>query len=491
MFILPVEHKLDWKNPPVATLVLIIINTLVFTLYQSHDGQKFNELSAFYSSSKLYEKEKQLFLDYREKKDPGFISASSANKQEEFQRIALPLMLDPQFDLYLKQYWQSKTSDDEIIKWQQDRKTFEEKRNELSSFKYGFIPAQPSAVTAFTHMFLHGGWSHLIGNMVFLFIFGFSLEIAFGRKVFLGLYLLSGLFAVSLFALVETFVGKNAYSPLLGASGAISGEMGMYLALFGTRRINFIYLFGFYFGHWRAPALWVFPIWVGKEILEWFTTASNIAHWAHAGGLLGGYFTVFLLKDRLIKIDYHYVDNVDDDAKRKEQLVKINQLIGDMKVDRAKSYCLSILNEDKDRLDIREKYFSLAKMTPESNEFHQAALDIFKLSENRAIPAQFFGNILQQYIDATKNPRALSGPICLPLCLRFNEEKDLKNAQYTMDRMLEHPFENERIPFALMSLGNLLHKQKNQKKSDYYFNQLLSLYPDSKEADFIKKNFYS
>src|SRR3954447_17550749 len=100
--------------------------------------------------------------------------------------------------------------------------------------KYGVIPAHPRLVPLFTSMFLHGGWSHIIGNMLFLWAFGKSLEDAMGHSKFLAFYLLCGVAA----GITHVFFNPNTTLPTVGASGAIAGVMGAYLVKFPTSRIH-------------------------------------------------------------------------------------------------------------------------------------------------------------------------------------------------------------------------------------------------------------
>ncbi len=101
------------------------------------------------------------------------------------------------------------------------------------SDRYGFKPGDFSVVTAFTHMFLHGGFGHLLGNMVFLWLVGCVLEMGCGRAVYLVIYFVGGLGAVGLFFVLNL----HSIHPLVGASGAVSAVIGAYLMLYWTRKI--------------------------------------------------------------------------------------------------------------------------------------------------------------------------------------------------------------------------------------------------------------
>ena len=120
---------------------------------------------------------------------------------------------------------------------------------------YGFIPDKHRAFTFITYMFLHDGSEHLIGNMVILFLVGFTVEAVIGPMRYLAFYLLSGLCSVMLF----WGIYPDSQIPLVGASGCVAGVMGMYSALFGIQKIRFFYIILFYFGYARLPAIRVVP----------------------------------------------------------------------------------------------------------------------------------------------------------------------------------------------------------------------------------------
>ncbi len=118
--------------------------------------------------------------------------------------------------------------------------------------------------------------------------YGFSLEIVISRRVFTLLYLLTGIGADLLFI---AFNG-DSYAPLIGASGAIAGLMGMYIAVYGLRKIKFFYTVVFYADYFKAPALIVFAVWVLKELYGVFVTGGNVAYWAHLGGMFSGFAVI-------------------------------------------------------------------------------------------------------------------------------------------------------------------------------------------------------
>jgi membrane associated rhomboid family serine protease len=172
----------------------------------------------------------------------------------------------------------------------------------VSSCPPGAAVGHSWPVTTFTSMFMHGSWLHIIGNMLFLWIFGNNVEDAMGRVRFLVFYLLSGLTAIAAQTTVTLAVGTNmaAAVPTLGASGAVSGVLGAYLVLLPFARVLTLVFFlllevpaflflGFWFG---------FQLWEGGFSIVQPQAGGGVAFFAHIGGFVFGALTVRLFMVR-------------------------------------------------------------------------------------------------------------------------------------------------------------------------------------------------
>lgn len=172
--------------------------------------------------------------------------------------------------------------------------------NALNSFvaTYGFTPklyfAHPFSllgiVTIFTSMFLHAGWLHIGGNMLFLWIFGNNIEDRLGPFVFLGFYLIAGLAAT----LGQGFVDSSSTIPSLGASGAIAGVLGAYLLLYPRARVLTAIIIVIFVELVRIPAVIVIGVWFllqlasGVGSLGGPANQGGVAYFAHVWGFLAG-----------------------------------------------------------------------------------------------------------------------------------------------------------------------------------------------------------
>lgn len=138
-----------------------------------------------------------------------------------------------------------------------------------------------------THMFLHGGFMHLAGNMLFLWIFGDNLEDQMGHLGFVIFYLATGLVAAG----AQIAAAPYSPVPMVGASGAIAGVMGGYLLLFPRARVDVVAIFIVFFKVFTLPAWVMLGVWFGFQIFGGFTTVGaegGVAYWAHAGGFVAG-----------------------------------------------------------------------------------------------------------------------------------------------------------------------------------------------------------
>ena len=180
-------------------------------------------------------------------------------------------------------------------------------------FTFGMIPARlfgamtttptldavPAWMTLFTSMFMHGGFMHIAGNMLYLWIFGDNIEASLGRVRYVIFYLLTGVAA----ALSQAFMAPDSHVPMVGASGAISGVLGAYLVLHPRANVRvFVWLF-IYMARWNIPAFIVLGIWFVMQLLSSASPSSGeagVAFTAHIGGFIAGTAAVLFFKKRSV-----------------------------------------------------------------------------------------------------------------------------------------------------------------------------------------------
>ncbi|MQA89114.1 MAG: rhomboid family intramembrane serine protease [Gemmatimonas sp.] len=175
--------------------------------------------------------------------------------------------------------------------------------------EFGVVPCQITGEcagagltwgTVFTSMFLHGSWGHLIGNMVFLWVFGNNIEDSMGHVRFVVFYLLCGIVA----ALVHVYLAPQSAIPTVGASGAISGIMGAYILLYPRVRV-LTWIPPFFFV--QVPALLLLGYWFLVQVATGVLTygpemgdQGGVAVWAHVGGFAAGLVLIKLFEKRAL-----------------------------------------------------------------------------------------------------------------------------------------------------------------------------------------------
>jgi len=163
------------------------------------------------------------------------------------------------------------------------------------------IDAQPDWITVFTHMFLHGGWFHLIGNLWFLWVFGDNVEDVMGGPRFLVFYVLCGLAAFA----AQAATGPDSAIPMVGASGAIGGVMGAYARLYPRAPVHLLVVFFLWVDRMVVPAIVMLGYWFVIQIIGGIpalaSEAGGVAFWAHVGGFVAGILLipVFAKPDRI------------------------------------------------------------------------------------------------------------------------------------------------------------------------------------------------
>jgi len=213
---------------------------------------------------------------------------------------------------------------------------------DLVVWDHGYRPIAPSLVDALTAMFLHGGWSHLLGNMLFLWIYGDNVEHHLGRWQYLLFYIGAGVLA----ALGDGMLRPGSAIPSVGASGAISGVLGAYFLWFPQNRVRvFVFLFPFIMRTVEIPARWVLGAYVlfDNVMPLLFSGGSGaVSHGAHLGGFAAGVTAAWLWSRALDRpeaevLEYQRFDQAVDDP-----VAAFHEALGSGWLDRAASIFFSL-----------------------------------------------------------------------------------------------------------------------------------------------------
>lgn len=193
-------------------------------------------------------------------------------------------------------------------------------RSQLNQLIYNFgvvpqnifsqsFPLSKKIISLFSSMYLHGGFLHLIANMLYLWIFGNNIEERLGSVKFFIFYSLSGLGG----ALLQSFFSVNPEIPIIGASGAIAGILGGYIILYPKAKILTLVPLFFYITFIELPAFLVIALWFGLQLLSSISSlsaaASNVAYLAHVGGFLTGLILIFIFPKKSRRMRRHIPDD--------------------------------------------------------------------------------------------------------------------------------------------------------------------------------------
>ena len=164
-------------------------------------------------------------------------------------------------------------------------------------------PSVNSYLTIFTSMFLHGGWLHILGNMLYLWIFGNNVEDSVGHFKFIVFYLLCGIAA----AAAQVAISPDSTVPMIGASGAISEVLGAYLVLLPRARVLALFPIWIFWRVFYVPAMLMLALWFGMQLLSGLAVLhvdvnGGVAFWAHVGGFVAGILLTPIFKKRGVRL---------------------------------------------------------------------------------------------------------------------------------------------------------------------------------------------
>lgn len=315
MIIIPTEKRFDWKHAPIALITLVILNVFIYFIPQAND----NKVIA--SAVVEYKTQDYLVIEWPFLKTYLINSGQKATleylkkqfDQQKFNQVISHIIFDSNFYRYLRHDQYDFFTANDVGDWFSIREEINHAIQSTTIVSYGLISADIKLLSVISYQFLHASAMHLLGNLFFLVICGFALEAAIGHWRFLLFYLLSGIAGGLLYA----FYNSSVAMPLVGASGAISGTMAMYLAIFRLKKIEFFYWFFIFVGYFKAPALLILLFYIGKELFQLVSdTQSNTAFLAHVGGFIAGAILIFMtywVNRFFFNINFFNQDYIDED----------------------------------------------------------------------------------------------------------------------------------------------------------------------------------
>lgn len=469
MLVLPAEKRFDWKYPPVMLFSIIALNILVFFLYQSSDDDRLDLALTHYEHSGLLRMEWSAYQNYLRSVDeePYLRELQEQFANQYVAEIIYSIVLDDDFIHYLDEHGKELTfnlydESDNWDNWRRQRDLLDQRIESLSYLAWGLIPKDMNPVTLLSHQFLHGDFMHLLGNMVFLIICGFAVEAAIGAWFFLALYLASGVAGGLFFSLLDL----SSATPLVGASGAISGVMAMYLAIFRLRKIDFFYWIFIFAGYFRAPALLLLPFYIGKEVVAFVMEEdSNVAFMAHAGGFVcGGLLILAAHYKKPELINTEYVEQDQDSDPQQLSLAKAYQLLDEMKFSAALKQVHQQITDYGLNFDLAYLRYHLAKVL---NNKHLAVF-FTELMSLRSYSSGELTKLAKAWQDNPELHDQLQEKVAIKLALNFAVDEHRQLAEEIFERLHEKNTQNSAMGILARKLSVVFSNPSEKSKQQRY-----------------------
>ena len=485
MLIVPISGKIGWKNPPLVTLGLLIINCLVYFLLQTGDDQARMAAETFYLESGLAAIEVPRYDSYRQRK--GTVAGAPGPTDLSDADVLLARHFEMEADAdFIRALTANRiiTPDEaDYEHWRLLRRDYEAQRDRSVAFAHGLRPAFPRMASFFTYMFLHGGIGHLVGNMIFLWILGCMLEIGAGRTLFSVIYLTSGLLAAGLFYRVY----PTSTTPLVGASGAIAGLMGAYTVLYGRKRVSIFYSLGFYFNTARVPAILLLPVWLGNECYQLiFSGASHVAYVAHIGGLASGAALAWAGERLTAGVDRDSFEAAPED-KIGPLMDRALEHLGNLEMDAARQLFEEVLVISPDHPEALGHLFNIHKLSPDSAPFHQITRQLLRLRLKHPDTHAQALDLFRTYTGLTRRP-SLAIPLYLQIAGIMAAGGDTAGAERIVLAVFKQKPQAPGLPSCLVKLAKAFHESGRMDRWKRYRQLVCKHFPDSVEAGIILRS---
>lgn len=483
-FAFPLNNKPDWRNPPVLTLLLILINVIIFFGPQRSEEKAWERAAQFYRESRLLaEIEMPRYVEFlrqsgnAEKRQ----IADVVEKLHQRGEIERPLELmerDSVFQQRLESGSLLPPEDPRYAKWRELRSRYVALKGKPFTARWASNPADWNPASLITSVFLHGSVAHLLGNMLFLFVFGYTVEQTLGARRFLALYLLAGACG----DLGDLLARWNSPGLGLGASGAISGLMAAYAVLYGKQRIRFFYQLLFYFDYVKAPAIILLPIWIAHEFLQqWLDGNGGVAYMAHAGGLLGGAALTWWYRRRNPEGTVVTAPAAPPEDKITPLRRKAEAALKEVRLDDACALYRQLTALQPDNREFVASYFNLAKREPGSDHFHRAFRRVMEVPANTDDHPAWLLECYRIYM-ATAQPPRLNGEQMGKLAFRFARNGHLAEGDRLYRLLAGREPSHQAIPGILLALLTAALKKSGQAAAQDYCDILKAEHATSPEA---------
>jgi membrane associated rhomboid family serine protease len=481
VIIVPLSGRMSLKNPPVATIALILVNCIIFFAFHFTDVRTTEKAEDYYVSSGLAQMEVKAFDQYKAYGKVVSLTAAEVRSRpyplsELYPRLA-EMHQDRKFMARLEKEQVITQGLEVYPQWKGLRGQFDAILSGTKAMGYGFRPAYWKPYTMLTYMFLHGGLFHLLGNMLFLWLAGCVVELAWGRLAMLFIYVTGGLFSAAIFGLAYL----SSTGPLVGASGAIAALMGSYAILYGRRKIKVFYSLGVFFNYSLVPGIVILVLWIGNEFFQLLLDkAGGVAYMAHIGGFSGGAFLGFLCR-RYFGKEGRGASSPGEGESVPALLDEAFRKVETLDVEGARAALLKVLETEPGNRAALTQMFHLDKLRPDSIEFHDSTRKLItNLTGDRLAHGEAQA-VYREYLEKTPSPK-LPRSMVFSLISYFASTGHLEDAEDIVGVLLKKSPDLPKIPESLLYLARACVKDGRREKARSYFQVICLRYPNSREC---------
>lgn len=483
LIIFPTQIAFNPARLPYLTLCLIIVTTISYFVFQNDDLEEEQAVIEFYQSSGLFNSEIDLFNEYL--KTDGALSDYQSLSDFDTQGPARLyfMVFDQNFRRYIDTQIQQSPAAIDTQKWLAMHNELTLKKQQVTYFNFGARPDNLLEPGLITHIFLHSGIMHLLSNMVFLFLFGLGVETLYGKARYLIIYLTSGVAG----AIAFNFIDGKSYSALVGASGAISGLMGAYVAYFSTQKIRFFAWFGIYFNQFKWPAFTVLLFWLGKEFFYQLTDLeSNTAYMAHFGGLLTGGLLGLLFKQLSSGVPELSSNNATDFGPETNKATsptnhyqKALEHIRKLEVEQARTALNHALDMQPGHLQALQSLYNLEKVNPNQPSYRKVINRVFAFDLGNTVADAFILSVAQDALSKTLSVEQLDIDAFFGLLHRQLRNDRLQASTPLVQQAKKNFSEHKKLPKLLFEWSKALIKHNKIRTASIELNYLANYYGET------------
>ena len=461
---------------PTTTITLILLNCVIFLVTHPIVKEEYQEIQKI--GSELITAERTIYLKSLQARDD-----EAGKGPIPIQSWFSPVPED--FRKKLEEGDESVKNMPEYEEWQRVKSKFDEAMKARLFYRFGFRTGSRNPLLLITSIFLHAGYFHLLGNMLFLWIVGVNIESVWGAKIFLFIYFLGGVLAT----ITHSFFMKDEEMPLIGASGAIACIMGAYLIRHFKTKIYFYNIF-IYVGKFSVKAGYILPVWLLLQVKGALTSpgSSGVAFWAHIGGFGAG--TLLASIYHFGKVEEHLAP-----AMKKKEIDSLRERYRthmDRQQEEEGFQVLSqLIERDPENVGYRKSLISHHMKSKNFQSCFEETLNLLELlwKEGRR---EDYQEIYRSVLLTLREPDQIPPSVIFKAASCCQEKRMFKAAAEEFYKLHKvHP-DDPLSPRALVSYARILSRIYERKKdAEKIYRYVLERYPDCDLRDFIKEELLS